>query len=135
MTLNSIWTLILTSAAWSLRLDTQIQATLMRWGRKDLRIWSEMISWNVLKNRNVTVTPVPLFLSFSPVEKLCDNLKIIFHLFMSPVLHMFDIETRLMTGSLHLKMKVEMFKVVPRSCGYMVDSAKIYSRLNDAYQK
>lgn len=81
------------------------------------------------------MTPIPLFLSFSPVEKLCDNLKIIFHLFMSPVLHMFDIETRLMTGSLHLKMKVEMFKVVPRSCGYMVDSAKIYSRLNDAYQK
>lgn len=46
---------------------------------------------------------------------------------MSAVLLMFDIETRLMTGSLHLELKVETFKVVPKSCGYRVDSARIYS--------
>lgn len=66
-------------------------------------------------------------LPFSPVEKLCDNLKIIFHLFMSAALHKFDIETRLVTGSLHLELKVEMFKVVPRSCGCTIDSARIRS--------
>lgn len=54
---------------------------------------------------------------------------------MSALLHMFDIEARLMTCSLHLELKVEMFKVVPRSCGYMVDITRIYKRLNDAYQK
>lgn len=37
---------------------------------------------------------------------------------MSAVFHMFDIEARLMTCSLHLELKVEIFKVVPRSCGY-----------------
>lgn len=48
--------------------------------------------------------------------------------------HVFDIEARLMT-CLHFELKVEMLKVVPRSCGYMVDIARIYKRLNDAYQK
>lgn len=46
---------------------------------------------------------------------------------MSAALHKFDIETRLVTGSLHLELKVEMFKVVPRSCGCTVDSARIRS--------
>lgn len=54
---------------------------------------------------------------------------------MSAVLHMFDIEARLTTCSLRLELKVEMFKVVPWSWGYMVDIARIYKRVNDAYQK
>lgn len=54
---------------------------------------------------------------------------------MSAVLHIFDIEARLMTSSLHLELEVEIFKAVPRSCGYMIDIARIYNRLNDAYQK
>jgi len=53
---------------------------------------------------------------------------------MSAVLHMFDIEARLMRCSLHLELEVEMLKMVPRSCGYMVDIARIYKGLNDAYQ-
>lgn len=69
--------------------------------------------------------------------KLCGSFQNYFSFiyFISAVLHMFDIEARLMTCSLHLELKVEMFKVVPRSCGYMVDIARIYKRLNDAYQK
>lgn len=77
------------------------------------------------------------FLFFSPMGKLCDSFQNYFSFiyFMSAVLHMFDIEARLMTSSLHLELKVEIFKAVPRSCGYMIDIARIYKRLNDAYQK
>lgn len=139
MTLNSIQIFILPSAAWSQCPETQIylgmQLPLIAVQVRQITFQNLKCNtfMSCIKGQEQHCVSLFLFLCFffSAMGKLCGSFQNYFSFiyFMSAVLHMFDIDPRLMTCSLHLELKVEMFKVVLRSCGYMVDIARINRRL------